>query len=782
MRLKARLLLGGACLCAGTWPLAAQEAPAEPAAVLPDVEVIAASPIGGTGVDRAKVPAASTVLRRDDLVRSGTPSLLRALDEQVGSLTVQDVSGNQFAPNLLYRGFEASSLVGNPQGLAVYVNGTRFNQSFSETVNFDLIPDIAVDRMEVVGSNPVFGLNALGGAISVRLRDGFSFQGAELELAGGSFGRRQASAQYGVRSKDGSMAAYVAATGLEEDGWRERSPGRLRQVYGSIGWRGDRAELNLDLTGAQNHITGNGTVPVELLAAQRNAVFTFPDTTRNAYGNVRLRGRYEATDNLSLSATLFYQNFSQRTANGDIGDIEVRRGQLELEDVGPIRLRGGGGVTDFLGSGGTYGFFNRTATDTNSFGAAAQGTYTSEVMGRRNRTTFGASYDGGRTVFSANTALGVVTQSREVTSNGPIVDFTGGPITPVRINTANDAYGLYALNVLDVTDRLAVTGSVRLNVSGIRLRDRNGGSASGDHVFTKANPAIGATYEALRGGLTSATLYAGYAESNRAPTPAELACANPAAPCTLTNFFVSDPPLKQVVARTFELGLRGRTAPFEGGLLNAGTVEWHAGLFHTRNSDDIAFVASPILGRGFFQNVGETQRQGVEAGLKLRAGRLLAYADYAYVDATFQSPLVLSSLNNPLSDANGLIRVRPGNRLPGIPAHQVKFGASYQVTDAWRVGFTAIASSGRVLRGDESNLNPRTDGFIVFGANTAYQVTENIELFGQVQNATDRRYETAGAFSPTSSVPVLPAPGATDPRSLAPAPPIAGYGGLRIKF
>ena len=152
------------------------------------------------------------------------------------------------------------------------------------------------------------------------------------------------------------------------------------------------------------------------------------------------------------------------------------------------------------------------------------------------------------------------------------------------------------------------------------------------------------------------------------------------------------------------------------------------------------------------------------------------------MDATFQSPLLLRSTNNPLADSNGLIRVRPGNRLPGIPAHQVKFGASYRVTDAWRVGFTGIASSGRVLRGDEANLTPRTDGYIVFGANTAYQVTDNIELFGQVQNATDRRYETAGAFSQTSSVPVVPAPGATDPRSLAPAPPIAGYGGLRVKF
>ena len=785
MRFRVALLLGCAGLCVVPTTAKTQVASDSggTAVALPDVEVVAASPIGSSGIDRARVPAASTVIRREDLVRSGTPSLLRTLDEQVGSVTVQDVSGNQFAPNLLYRGFEASGLVGNPQGLAVYVNGTRFNQSFSETVNFDLIPDIAVDRMEVVGSNPVFGLNALGGAISIRLRDGFSYQGAELELSGGSFGRRQVSGQYGVRAKGGSVAGYVAATGIDEDGWREQSPGLIRQFYGSLGWRGERAELNLDLTGAHNLITGNGTVPVELLAASRAAVFTFPDTTRNSYGNIRLRGSYEASDRLSLSGNLFFQSFSQRTANGDVGDIGPDAdGQIALEGVGPLRLRGGGGVTDFLGSSGTYGIFNRTATDTNSFGGAAQATYRAEVLGRPNRTTFGVSYDGGRTVFSANSALGVVLPSREVISGGPIIDFPGGPITPVRVNTANDAYGLYALNALDVTDRLTVTGSLRLNVSDIRLRDRNNGGASGDHTFTSVNPAVGATYELLRGGFTSASVYAGYAESNRAPTPAELSCADANAPCTLTNFFIADPPLKQVTAGTFEVGLRGRTTPFQGGFLNGGTVEWHTGLFRTRSSDDIAFVASTIVGRGFFQNVGETQRQGVEAGLKLRTGRLLAYADYAYVNATFESPLLLNSRNNPLSDANGQIQVRPGDRLPGIPAHQVKFGASYRVTDAWRIGFTGLASSGRVLRGDESNLNPRTAGFVVFGANTSYQVTDNIELFGQVQNATNRHYETAGAFSQTSAVPIVQAPGAANPRALAPAPPIAGYGGIRVRF
>ena len=229
-----------------------------------------------------------------------------------------------------------------------------------------------------------------------------------------------------------------------------------------------------------------------------------------------------------------------------------------------------------------------------------------------------------------------------------------------------------------------------------------------------------------------------------------------------------------------------RTAPFGdgvlGGVLAGGTVEWNAGLFHTRNSDDIAFAASSIVGRGFFQNVGRTQRQGVEAGVKLRAGRLLAYADYSYVNATFESPLLLNSPANPLADENGQIQVRPGDRLPGIPSHQVKFGASYQITDAWRIGVTGLASTGRVLRGDESNRNPRTSGFVVIGANTAYQVTRNLEIFGQVQNAFNRRYETFGTFAETSNVPIAQAPGAANPRSLAPAPPIAGYGGIRVRF
>ena len=39
------------------------------------------------------------------------------------------------------------------------------------------------------GSNPLFGLNALGGAVSVRTKTGFSHPGHAFTMSGGSFGR-----------------------------------------------------------------------------------------------------------------------------------------------------------------------------------------------------------------------------------------------------------------------------------------------------------------------------------------------------------------------------------------------------------------------------------------------------------------------------------------------------------------------------------------------------------------------------------------------------------------
>ena len=163
--------------------------------------------------------------------------------------------------------------------------------------------------------------------------------------------------------------------------------------------------------------------------------------------------------------------------------------------------------------------------------------------------------------------------------------------------------------------------------------------------------------------------------------------------------------------------------------------------------------------------------------MQLKTDRLLAYVNYSFTDATFQSGFVEAAGSNPQADANGNITIRPGNRLPGIPANLVKFGLQYKVTDAWTVGGTAVAQSGTYLFGDEANLNPKLPAYVVLNLNTSYQMTPHIQLFGLVQNVTDQKYYTYGTFSPITSVFLAQAPNATNPRSYSPAAPIGGFVG-----
>jgi len=754
---------------------------------LPEIEVISTTPVPGAEIPRDKVPAATHVLTAADVSINGTPSLLGSLETLVGGVTLNNAQGNPFQPNVTYRGFEASPLVGNPQGLAVYVNGARFNQPFGDTVNWDLIPSVAINRMVLEGSNPAFGLNALGGSLSVELKNGFNYQGAELELYGGSFGRIAGHLQFGKQVDN--AAVYAALSGLRENGWRDFSPSRLQQFYGDVGLRGSGGEVHLTVLGANNDLIGNGTTPVELLAADRSAVFTHPDQTFNRYARIALTGNFEVNNAWSVQGNMYYSRLSQRTKNGDASEAkpcETDTTVLCLGDDGPpLTNRNRQQIPNFVTNspylqipafaerfedGGPYGQLNRTATDTNGYGATMQGTYKGDLFGLPNRFVAGASFDGGTTRFGATSEVGALTLDRGLAEPGVVISQEDGSITPVDVKTTNAYYGLYFSNVLDITSQLSATLSGRFNVAHISLRDQIGTEINGDHTFSRFNPGAGLTYKIN----PDVSVYAGYSEANRAPTPAELSCADPATPCSLTNFFVGDPALKQVVARTVEAGLRGRFVP-----ANGVTANWNLGVFHTNTEDEIMFVSSPIIGRAFFQNVGATRRQGVEAGLKVGTSQWAAFVDYTFLDATFRSFLTLNSPENPFADADGRIFVAPGNRLPGIPQHSLKFGVNYAVTDAWKVGVTGRAVSGKYLVGDESNLNPQTDPYVVVNFNTSYKVSPNVQIFGMVENILNTKYETFGTFSPTSEVPIVQVPFATNTRSLSPGAPFAVYAGVR---
>jgi outer membrane receptor protein involved in Fe transport len=356
---------------------------------------------------------------------------------------------------------------------------------------------------------------------------------------------------------------------------------------------------------------------------------------------------------------------------------------------------------------------------------------------------------------------------------GVTVDQPDGSIVPVRVGISNAYYGVFFTDTYDVTPVLSANVAGRFNFAQIDLNDQQGTALTGNHTFIRFNPSGGVTWKIL----PELAVYASYSEANRAPTPAELACASPASPCSLANFLVADPNLQQVVAHTFEAGIRGQARPLPDTALSAGIA-----LYRTNLTNDILFLNSPIQGRAFFGNVGGTLRQGVDLDLQLKTDRLLAWLAYSYINAVFQTGFTVSSENNPAADAAGNIQVQPGDHLPGIPANLLKLGVDYKATDAWTVGGTGIFASGQFLFGDEANLTPQTPPYFVLNMHTSYQVTPNLQLFALIENAFNAKYYTFGTFSPTSAVPIAQAPGATNPRSYSPAAPIAVTAGIRLTF
>jgi len=752
----------------GAWA----DTPASADLSLPNLDIVAPSPLMGSGVDRRKVPAQTSVIPAEAITRDGPPDALRALDRDVPGITLQDGAGNPFQPSLTYHGFQASPLAGNAQGLAVYLGSVRFNQAFGDTVNWDLIPAVAIDRIEVVGTNPVFGLNALGGAISTRLKTGFTYQGSEITLSGGSFGKMEGNYQYGAQS--GDYAAYVAGTALRASGWRDLQSSSLGNIYGTVGWRDSRGEINFSVAAADSVLNGPGTAPVQLLNVNRAAQFTAPNLITNKYVLLSLSGAVNLTETTSLQAVTYDQYLLQRVRNGNAPDFEPCGGAspyLCTEAGTVLTDRKFQPIPDFL-HGGPYSQLDRQTTDTNGYGVALQIANTDKLSDMGNHFVAGSSYDGAVSLFSGNSAAGGLRlNSRMFTGPGTVIAQADGTIAPVRVQLRNASYGLFFTDTLDITHDLALTVAGRLNSIQTGLDDQNGTSLNGQHAYTHFNPSAGLTY-ALQPGLSA---YVSFAVANRAPTPAELSCADPDRPCSLANFFTGDPNLKQVVAQTLEAGLRGNATRADGLRL-----DWTAGLYRTDLDDDILFVGSAIPGRAYFRNIGTTRRQGADLALRLVTDRWSAAISYAYIDATFRSPFTESSANNPAASPDGTIQVRPGDRVPGIPSHLVKLNGSVNVTENWSVSASLILASGRYLIGDEANLTPKLAGYAVLNLSTQYRLAAHWELFGTIENLSNTKYATFGTFSPTTAVPIVQAPNATNPRSYSPAPPLGLFVGLRI--
>ena len=565
----------------------------------------APTPVAGIGIDVDKVPAGINAVGAAQIARTDSLNIADALQQHVPGLIISDTTGNPFMPDVQFRGFVASPVAGTPQGLAVYQNGIRINEAFGDTVNWDLIPTAAIKSVTVVTNNPAFGLNALGGAVNVQMKNGFNYQGTEINTMGGSFGRIQGSAQYGKLID--SYSVYGALEGLRDNGFRNFSESAIRRFYGDVGYRTDSSEFHLNMGVANNNFGAAATVPVELLQNYWGATYTTPQTTNNKVAYLNLTGKVEATPTWTIDGSVRVRAFQQKTVDGNPTATQPCGADPALlcfnDDASPANGINGVQLANPFPADAVLGQIDRTTTRSTTTGATLQATNTDELFGHNNQFMVGTSFNSGVTRFGASAELGTIGPNYVVSGSGIFLGPSGTPISigPVSLRATNRYTGIYALDTFDVTNAFSISGGGRFNYANIVLEDQLGTDLNGQHTFSRFNPMIGGTYKIT----PELTAYAGYSEANRAPTPLELACADPARPCIVAAFLIADPPLKQVVSRTVEAGFRGTKE------LNIGTLGWKVGAFRATNADDILAIPSPELqGFGYFPERGSDTPPG----------------------------------------------------------------------------------------------------------------------------------------------------------------------------
>lgn len=686
---------------------------------LPTVEVVGTTPLPVLGTPLEQVPANVQSATDKDIARDRPLSVGDFMERNMESVATSSAQGNPFQVDLTFRGFTATPLIGAPQGMSIFLDGVRINEPFGDTVNWDLIPTIAISAMNLIpGSDPVFGLNTLGGALAIRTKSGREHPGGSITAYGGSFDRYSGEFEYG--GAQGDLDYYIAGTYFDENGWRDFSPSTVKQLFGKVGYETSSTDVDLSLLYADTNLQGTQASPLSLLAASREAPYTYPDVTDNEVFMGNLSASHFLDKNNLLAGNVYYRkvesrNFSSNSED-DFDPAEPVGVCLDPPDCTEFNFR----ATN-----------DRSKADTDGYGLSVQYSYLGDLFGRPNQLTLGASYDYGRTDFIQEF------QFADFTVDRGTFGLTGFSLL-TDVQTTNRYYGLYFSDVLSLTPQLHMTLAGRYNRAKAEIRDQTGlePALNGSHSFNRFNPAVGFNWN-LNPAVNT---YIAYNEGMRAPTAVELTCADPDAPCKLPNAFLADPPLEPVIAKTWEGGMRGRVL---------GSTRYSFALFHTDLEDDIQFIGSATTpGAGFFQNVGETRRQGLELALSHEVDRLRIAAAYSLIEATYESPLLINSPFNSSADANGQIQVNPGNRIPGIPRHQFKLRADYAFTPRFSAGITVQAFSDQYARGDENNqdINGKVPGYSVVNLDATYRWDDRLQFWAKANNVFNEDYESFGVL------------------------------------
>jgi outer membrane receptor protein involved in Fe transport len=678
-----------------------RENPAE-ALEMPTVEVIGTTPLPGLGTPIRDVPSNVQVYTSKDLSGQRQTNVTDYLEQNPTGIASNAAQGNPFQPDISFRGFSASPLLGTPQGVSIFQDGVRVNEPFGDVVNWDLIPQSAIASIQLIpGSNPAFGLNTLGGAVAIYTKSGAQYPGGDLQLSGGSFGRRTAELEYGGSS--GVLDWFLTANAYDDDGWADHNPSKVRQYFGKLGWQNETSDLDVSFTGADNTLQGTQTLPLSFLDDIKQA-YTFPDENQNKLAFLTTKGSHFLREDVLLGGNVYYRSYKTRNVSSNVNDQFDVDGIQATNDASDI--------------------------DQDGYGGGVQLVISSERGGRKNQLTIGATADLAQARFSQYSQEAEFTDARAAVG---VDDFA----LQTDADTRSRYYGAFIADTFNLSPVWTLTASGRYNRAHVRIEDRTGEAPllDGAHTFSRFNPAVGVNFNPS----PNLTAYASYNEGVRAPTAVELTCADPDAPCKLPNDFLADPPLDEVISKTTEVGARG---------VVGGSWRWSASVYRTRLENDIAFISAGAgaSNAGFFANVGTTRRQGVELGLEKQLKPVSIAVRYTFLDATFRSAFEESSPANSSANDEGVIDVEPGNRIPANPRHVLKVRADWAVTPQFFLGANVLTSAGAYARGDENNqdVNAQLPGYTLVNLDARYLVSRAFEVFARVNNVFDRQYYNFG--------------------------------------
>ena len=741
------------------------------------INVFSPGPLPSIGISTDIIPGSVYVIKPQDVEQQAGVSHADYLINNVQGFSIIEVGGNPWQPDVQFRGYSAGSIMGNPIGLSIYVDGVRENQPFSDVMLWDTVPMWAISGTQVVaGSNPIYGLNTLGGAIAFQTKNGKLFNKGRISATAGSWDRTAGLIEYGGVLKDSNIDYYFGYNHTSENGWRDYSPSHLNQAFGKIGKDFENGRLELSYTGAHNNLTGNGLAPKYLLGADNSGVNTVPDLTENRYNKFNLGLTQFIDEQTMFSANAYYVQSNRYTLNGD-AEISYDAGDASYTNLG-------GGVFeveyDELETAGAEGEVNLTKTKQDKYGISGQYTFSQDWFGKPNHLVVGANAETSLISFNQ---FGVEEQTI-LSSRKIAYDSSSTHEESTNLSGRTKTLGLYGVNTLSLADQWHVTGGARWNYTEVDNSDRLNGDSSANTLtakqsWSRINPTIGLTYKPSDNYST----YVSYSESNRAPTSIELGCSNPQAACLLPTQMADDPPLDDVVSKTYEVGARGRLS---------NDIKWNAAIYHAINHDDMMFISTnAVNGLGYFDNIGRTQRDGLDLGIsgtKLPLNflsesiqnKISWNANYGLTHATYDSDLELTAeANSSASDSdtsyssitcgeffdeataggagaagatelrvkNDVIQVKKGDQLANIPMHRLKLRLNYDVSNNLRIGGNVIGFSKAWVMGNENQKHDgdgEVPGYVLVNLDAAFIPSQNWTVAFKAINIFDKNYYTGG--------------------------------------